>query len=299
MLLNGSAVAHRPFARVLDTSLRYTVDKTTREILFLPLPTAIKYRAKPFVDVTMDRFAKAMGALAVLVLIKPWGLNLTWQQLSFASLTLMAIWIVLAHRAKREYLSAFRRSLARATSPQPTSASRTPICRPSSCWSRNWPIPDERRVLYAIELLESLDKRHLITPLLLHHSSALVRARTLQVVESLKPERATRWLPLVDRLLADDDAEVRASAVRAISAIRGSEAAALLRHHLTDSDLRIVAAAGATLMTSRQRAGCRGGAVGVAPPGRHAGQRHGRRGSKSRARSATFRWTAAATCSCR
>ena len=29
-------------ARVLDTSLRYTVDKTTREILFLPLPPAMK-----------------------------------------------------------------------------------------------------------------------------------------------------------------------------------------------------------------------------------------------------------------
>ena len=45
-------------ARVLDTSLRYTVDKTTREILFMPLPTAMKYRAKPFADVAVDRFAK-------------------------------------------------------------------------------------------------------------------------------------------------------------------------------------------------------------------------------------------------
>ena len=49
-------------ARMLDTSLRYTVDKTSREVLFLPLPTELKYRAKPFVDVTMDRLAKGMGA---------------------------------------------------------------------------------------------------------------------------------------------------------------------------------------------------------------------------------------------
>ena len=62
-------------ARVLDTSLRYTVDKTTREMLFLPLPTDLKYQAKPFVDVTVDRFSKALGALLMLVLIKPWGLN--------------------------------------------------------------------------------------------------------------------------------------------------------------------------------------------------------------------------------
>ena len=42
-------------ARVLDQSLRYTVDKTTREILFLPLPADIKLKAKSFVDVTVDR----------------------------------------------------------------------------------------------------------------------------------------------------------------------------------------------------------------------------------------------------
>ena len=57
-------------ARVLDTSLRYTVDKTSREVLFLPLPAELKYRAKPFIDVTMDRLAKGLGALLILVLIK-------------------------------------------------------------------------------------------------------------------------------------------------------------------------------------------------------------------------------------
>src|SRR5204862_6716367 len=41
MLLNGALWAPG-LARVLDQSLRYTVDKTTREILFLPLPADIK-----------------------------------------------------------------------------------------------------------------------------------------------------------------------------------------------------------------------------------------------------------------
>ena len=62
MLLNAALWAPA-LARVLDTSLRYTVDKTTREVLFLPLPTDLKYRAKPFVDVTVDRFAKGLAAL--------------------------------------------------------------------------------------------------------------------------------------------------------------------------------------------------------------------------------------------
>ena len=49
-------------------------------MLFLPLPPDLKHRAKAFVDVTVDRFAKALAAIVlVLVLIKPWGLGLDWR----------------------------------------------------------------------------------------------------------------------------------------------------------------------------------------------------------------------------
>ena len=64
MLTVGALVDRRRWRASLDTSLRYTVDKTTREILFLPLPADVKYRAKPFIDVTMDRLAKGAGRAA-------------------------------------------------------------------------------------------------------------------------------------------------------------------------------------------------------------------------------------------
>jgi AAA family ATP:ADP antiporter len=249
MLFNAGLWAPA-FARVLDTSLRYTVDKTTREVLFLPLPTAIKYRAKPFVDVTMDRFAKALGALLVLVLIKPWGFELSWQQLSYASLGLMAVWILLARRVRHEYLSAFRRSIARHD--VHVTDIRAPLAdlQTIELLVEELAHPDERRVLYAIELLESLDRRNLITPLLLHHSSAAVRARALRSLEAVRPEVAAKWLPAVEQMLADADAAVRAAAVRAVSAIRGQEAAALMRQHLADADVRIVVTAAVALAAS-------------------------------------------------
>ena len=59
----------------------------------------------------MDRFAKALGALLILVLIKPWGLRLDWQRLSYASLAVTGLWIVMAMLARREYLKTFRRSI--------------------------------------------------------------------------------------------------------------------------------------------------------------------------------------------
>src|SRR3989337_2722642 len=112
MLRNGAWWAPG-LARVLDQSLRYTVDKTTREILFLPLPSDIKLKAKSFLDVTVDRAAKALGALLLLILVKPWGLDLDWQRLSYASLVMTALWIAMALRARRGYLKAFRQSIER------------------------------------------------------------------------------------------------------------------------------------------------------------------------------------------
>ena len=246
MLFNAGLWAPA-IARVADASLRYTVDKTTREILFLPLPTAVKYRAKPFIDVTMDRLAKALGALTVLVLIKPWGLALSWQQLSYASLALMALWIVFALRGKREYLATFRRSLAHHDVEAAGIRTLNADLQTVEMLVEELAHPDEKRVLHAIDLLESLEKRRLITPLLLYHHSPLVRARTLRCLEVLSPDVAVSWVPAIERLLADGDASVRAEAVRAISTIRGADAAALLRGHLTDTDPRMVATAAVAL----------------------------------------------------
>ena len=63
VILFNAALWAPALGSIVDRSLRYTVDKTTREILFLPLPTDVKLQAKPFVDVTVDRMAKGVGAL--------------------------------------------------------------------------------------------------------------------------------------------------------------------------------------------------------------------------------------------
>jgi AAA family ATP:ADP antiporter len=246
MLLNG-AVWTAALARIVDTSLRYTVDKTSREILFLPLPTDLKYRAKPFVDVTMDRISKGVGALLILVLIKDWGLGLSWQQLSYASLTMTALWIFFALRARREYIAAFRRSIeeqyVRPSEIRLDTADLNTIETLVSELSH----PDTRRVLYAIDLLESLDKRHLITPLLLHHEAPEVRARALMAAAAGSPDDASHWARRAEAALKDPDATVRLAAVRALAAMRREEAAEMMRPALEDPDPRMAVTAASAL----------------------------------------------------
>ena len=214
MLANG-ALWTAGLARIMDTALRYTVDKTTREILFLPLPVDIRSQAKPFIDVTVDRVAKGLGALLLLVLVQDWGLDLGWRQLSYASVTMMAIWGAFALNARREYLRAFRRSLdQQVVRPADLRLDSADLSTIETLVAER-AHPEPRRGLYAIDMLDARDKRQLVTPLLLRHEAAEVRTRALRVARYTGPAEADRWLPGVERALADEDGEVRLAAARA------------------------------------------------------------------------------------
>ena len=233
-------------ARITDTSLRYSLDKTTREVLFQPLPKELKLKAKSFVDVTADRFiGKGIGSVLLLILLKVVGVS--WVQLSFLSLTYCVLWLFLARRAKTEYVASFRRSIEHlelepaAMRPQLSDAATVETLVEELGSS------EEHRVLYAIDLLDSLDKRNLVTPLLLHHASPAVRARTLNAMESARPDLMERWVPAVELALKDESPDVRAAAVSALAAIRSEKITELMRPYLDDPDPRIVAAAAVAL----------------------------------------------------
>jgi ATP:ADP antiporter, AAA family len=249
MLFNG-ALWTAGLARIMDTSLRYTVDKTTREILFLPLPVDVKYQAKPFIDVTVDRVAKGMGALMLLVLVQDWGLNLGWRQLSYASVTMMIIWGAFALNARREYMRAFRKSIEQQdVRPGEVRLDSADLSSIETLLTELSHV-DARRVIYAIDMLEALDKRQLVTPLLLRHDAAEVRARTLRLARYTNPADAERWLPGVERALADEDGEVRLAAARALATLRGEAAVDVMRPYLDHHDPNLVVTAAAALASS-------------------------------------------------
>ena len=253
ILLNAALWAPAA-ASVLDRSLRYTVDKTTREVLFLPLPTALRQEVKPFVDVTVDRLSRGLGALLMLVLIQPWGLALQWYQLSFVSLLLTVVWYFMAVRAKREYLLSFRRSLeSRVVEPAEVRLSGADLSTIETL-VQELSHPQPARVLYAIDMLTSLDKSNLVTPLLLYHESAPVRERALRAIGETKSDFATQWVPQVRRAVGDPHPGVRAAALRALGAIAGEDASTLARPMLADADPRIRATAAVALTASQNPA---------------------------------------------
>jgi AAA family ATP:ADP antiporter len=250
IILANAALWAPALGSIVDRSFRYTLDKTTREILFLPLPTDVKLQAKPFVDVTIDRMAKGVGALMLLVLIKPWGAGLGWQQLSYATLALVAIWFVMAVRAKRQYVKSFRQSIEQHRLRPSEIRLDTADLNTIETLVSELSHPDPRRVIYAIDLLDSLDKRHLVTPLLLHHDAPEVRARALQSAANVSAKHIEHWARGAERALGDPDCGVRLAAVRALAALRREEAADLVRPLLNDPDPRLAITAATALAAS-------------------------------------------------
>jgi AAA family ATP:ADP antiporter len=242
IILMNKALWASSIARVSDSALRYSLDKTTRETLFLPLSAEMKLKAKGFVDVVADRFVgKGIGSV-VLIIATHW-LKLTWWQLSFLSLIYCGLWLVLTRVAKKEYLSVFRRSIeTMALEPERLTREAADSATIETLVEELGSTDDER-VLRSIEFLEQLGKRNLVTPLLLHHRTARVRARAIAAVKDAPPDLLERWAKALEQALRDEDQDVRASALAVLSSYRGRDARDLVRPYLRDADPRIAATA--------------------------------------------------------
>ena len=174
----------------MDRSFRYTVDKTTREVLFLPLPSQLRQEVKPFVDVTVDRVSRGLGAL--LHAGSDSALGPRPRVVSAQLRQPGAGRAVVLHGVPRQagYLASFRRSIEqRVVRPEEVRLSGSELSTVESL-VQELAHPDPARVVYAIDVLESLDKRNLVTPLLLYHESPVVRVRALGALGAARTDIA-------------------------------------------------------------------------------------------------------------
>ena len=94
-------------ARTAEAATRYSINRTAIELLYLPLPAELKNRTKTFVDVFVDRLGRGVAAL-LLLLITAFGVG-SGRLLAGLIALLAGLWVLLALRATKEYLSTVRR----------------------------------------------------------------------------------------------------------------------------------------------------------------------------------------------
>jgi ATP:ADP antiporter, AAA family len=218
-------------AKGAETSLRYSAERTGREILYVPLRDSVKLKAKAYIDVAVEKgIGKAASALLIMILLQ----FLHYRQVAWVSAALAGCWVVLALAVRREYVHTLARSIqGRFASMQGifttlVNASTLPVLRGGL---RN---PSPLPVAFTLELLTQSttdDVKPLAPELndLLEHAEPRIRAGVLaelaRVPDLLNRTRARA-------LLDDADADVRVAAVRALLAASGNDAPALLNELL-------------------------------------------------------------------
>ena len=222
--------------KVGESGVRYSLDQSTRELLFLPVPSAVRVKAKAFIDIFLQRGAKGLAAL--LLLPVTFGL-VHALQVGWLTLVLLVAWLAAVAAAYRTYVGSFRTGL-KERSVDVTVPINLEDVKTVELLVQSLGSTDPRQVLHSLELLDANGKGQLVPPLLLYHDDAEVRRRTLGVLSSSERRDATE---LIERRLHDDSPEVRAEAIRVLTEFNAGDACELMLPRLREPDPRVRAAA--------------------------------------------------------
>src|SRR5262249_32803828 len=88
-------------AKGSDTIFRYTINDASMQLLYVPVQPSVRGRAKAFIDGVLKPTAIALTGLVLLFYKQSFGRG---RSLTFAVLFLVALWVLLLLRARREYV---------------------------------------------------------------------------------------------------------------------------------------------------------------------------------------------------
>ena len=125
-LMGSSALLFFPIfwvavaTELYDASMNYSLQQTTKEVLYLPIDRSIRYKVKPFIDMVVFRVGKGVAAIVGIVLFNV--LILPPRYLNVLVVPLLLVWLVLAVSLRREYIVTIRtmlqaRAISRRASP--------------------------------------------------------------------------------------------------------------------------------------------------------------------------------------
>lgn len=95
--------------RIFDGSANYSIQLASKETLYLPLPSALRHRVKPIIDMLGFRSAKTLGGLYILAGAAL--LHLPYEKLGLLILFLVPLWGWIAWKMKHAYSNLLREYL--------------------------------------------------------------------------------------------------------------------------------------------------------------------------------------------
>jgi AAA family ATP:ADP antiporter len=214
-LLVTGTLAAAVLVRGADKVLRYSIDRPAVELLYLPVPAALKLPAKSFIDTVAWRAGDGLAGLAVLAFATLGGVGPV--RLALVVLPFIGLWLLLASRVHRRYVTTLGEGLRQHRLDAERATAVALDRETTEVLAARLGAVDPGEILYALDLLavgRQAAATHPAVRGLLGHGDAEVRRRALAILNEAGDRSV---LPQAEALLRDPHLEVRTEALLYLS----------------------------------------------------------------------------------
>ena len=246
LLLSGATMIIMPglvaaiIFRGSEGAIRYSIDKTGKELLFMPVPLEVKKRLKILIDIFVDRFFR--GVAGGLLLFCTFVLKLSIVEITYVVLVFVAVWILIALIMRKEYVNTFRRALEERRIDPDELRFNVDDAQSLNALIAALGSTNEKHINYALTMLTSVREKGLKWPIkpLLQHQSDEVKINALIVLQNLGDESD---IADVEPLLKDENIDIRSRAINFIARHSNRDDKEILKEHLESTDKNVSEAA--------------------------------------------------------
>jgi AAA family ATP:ADP antiporter len=210
-VLGGGALLPILVVKGIDGSLRHSLHRITNELVYLPVPSLVRARAKPLIDGALVRTTQTLAAAGFLAI----GGAATLSPRLFAAFvaSLAACWLAAAVTMRRPYLALLQHALASGS--LSTQESPDPIdLETAELLVQHLASRDPLDVVGAMRALSRRGRQGFISALVLLNPDESVITEALEI---FGPSPRTDWIPLGRQVLEDPREALRIAAARALA----------------------------------------------------------------------------------
>ncbi len=212
-LAGASLLPWAIFIKGADKSLSHSLTQSVRELLYIPVPPEVKYKAKVFIDMFLNKFADGLTGLLLIVLSS--FIKLTLPEISGLAVICIALWFSLVLRVTKEYVGIVKKNLqikwpdADRLVTEKIDIDMTKLVF-DTLQSR-----ERSSVLYAMNLLDLIKKEKLSPELrnLISNKSAEIRARSMDALMDVEGEVL---VPDLDDTIAPEDLDAQVKEIMSL-----------------------------------------------------------------------------------
>jgi len=195
-----------------DKSLAHSLNQSVRELLYIPVSPDIKYKAKVFIDMFVNKFAKGIAAFILLLCVTLF--NFTTKEVTLVIIFFILAWMYINQRITKEYVQNVKTNLKIKWQDADRFISETVDIDMTKLVFDTLQSKDRSSVLYAMNMFD-LFKREKMTPELkkiISHKSDEIQAFAMDSMLDLDGESL---LPESDDMLDEKEMSVQIDEIMA------------------------------------------------------------------------------------